>query len=406
MTFRFSGYRLHGYRRLAVIFWVLSLMALAAQVPLADITPGWDLRVYRNAIASMQAGHDPYADGTAVQRAFHATLAQHPYAPPPFTYVYSPMTLPLVRWIGRLPVGLSGAIYWLLYVACALATVWVGMVAVEERERKVFALLAPAALFFPGLLNQVVIYSGNVAYILYGLVLLGAWLGWRRSQWGWFYAAVLAASACKAPLLSLVVLPVLSARRQWLWAGLTGAAGVALFAAQPAVWPGLFHHYMEAVELQFSFNHDFSCSPAGLIADALYYRVPYQGTSAVVYLLYAIPVAGVLLYLSRRYLAGEFSLQQWMPVMLVGTILLNPRVMEYDVAPLTLPMALIAWRFFARRRPLKGTIVRMAVFFAGINLVALPWGPTYHPWRTIEGMLLCVIFAAGARDLMRQRVEE
>ncbi len=43
----------------------------------------------------------------------------------------------------------------------------------------VFALLAPAAIFFPGLLQNDVFFSGNVACILYALVLLGAVVGWR-----------------------------------------------------------------------------------------------------------------------------------------------------------------------------------------------------------------------------------
>ena len=387
-------------RVIAAVFWVLALSALVLQAPLADIHVGWDLHVYQRAIAAMQMGHDPYADGIAVQRAFHATLAQHPDAPPPFTYVYSPFTLPLLRALGRLPVLLSGTLYWALYGGGVLAAAWVGLFAAEGPERRMFAMLAPAAMFFPGLLNQVVVYSGNVAYILYGLVLAAAWLGWRKGRWGWFYAAVLLASCCKAPMLSLVVVPVLTARRQWLAAGVTAAAGVALFALQPTMWPALFQHYLVAVELQFSFNHDFSCSPAGLIADALYFRVPYAVTSTVVYLLYAIPLGIALLYLSMKYKAGRFSLQQWVPVALVGTVLLNPRVMEYDVAPIVLPMALICWRFCARHASRTWAIVAMATFFAVINLVALPWGrvPT---WRTVEGITLCLVFAAGAWDLSR-----
>ena len=89
----------------------------------------------------------------------------------------------------------------------------------------------------------------------------------------------------------------------------------------------LFRHYLQAVELQFSFNHDFSSSPAGLVADALYDVIPYQITSAGFYLFYGSGVFAVLLYLSRRYFAGEFSLKQWAPVVLTGTLLLNPRIM-------------------------------------------------------------------------------
>ena len=67
----------------------------------------------------------------------------------------------------------------------------------------------------------------------------------------------------------------------------------------------------------------------------------------IFYLCYAIPLFALLFALSRRYLQGSFTLRQWAPVLLVGVILFNPRILEYDVAPITLPLTLIAWRFFA-----------------------------------------------------------
>jgi len=206
--------------------------------------------------------------------------------------------------------------------------------------------------------------------------------------------AVLASSCCKAPFLTLLAIPVLCAKRQWLPAGVTAAAGVALFAMQPHVWPTLFRHYLEAVELQFSFNHDFSCSPDGLLADALFYRVPYQVTSAVSYATYGAVVAGVLLYLRGRFLAGAFGLKQWIPVVLVGTTLLSPRVMEYDTAPVTLAMALIVWRFVGRTRDLSRWVVP-----ACVAALVVANGFSMDHWRVTEGIVLVVVFAMGAWGL-------
>jgi hypothetical protein len=388
--------RLNGSRTIPRVFWVLAVIAIVIWSQVPSYVVGWDLQVYENALLSQRAGHDPYADGIAVQRVFHSQLALHPNTSTPFTYVYSPMTLPLLRLIGLLPLGVSGTLYWLVYAAGLIAAIWVGMQAVEEREKPIFALLAPVVVFFPGLLQNDVLFSGNVAYILYGLVLSAAVVGWRRGNWMWFYAAVLAASCCKAPLLYLLAVPVLSARKQWLPAVLTGVLGCALFAMQPHVWPTLFQHYLEAVELQFSFNRDFSSSPAGLLANALYYVVPYKITSAVFYLFYAILFSGILLYLSRKYLAGHLSLKQWLPVMLVGVFLLNPRIMEYDIAPITVPMALIAWRFFARGKTLGKTVLGMSLFFAVINAFAA------YAWRPAACFTLVGLFLAGAWSLWLQ----
>ncbi len=80
--------------------------------------------------------------------------------------------------------------------------VLVALGAAEPEERPIFALLAPAAIYFPGLIETKVIFSGNLVYILYGLVFATAWLGWRRGAWSWFYLATLSASCFKAPLHS------------------------------------------------------------------------------------------------------------------------------------------------------------------------------------------------------------
>ncbi len=66
--------RFPSYRVIAVVFWLLALVSLPLLMP----PPGWDLHVYVNAIHSLQAGHDPYADGIAVQRAFHNRIGAHP----------------------------------------------------------------------------------------------------------------------------------------------------------------------------------------------------------------------------------------------------------------------------------------------------------------------------------------
>lgn len=381
---------------LAAVFWLCAIISIVIWAFSPSVSPGWDLHVYGNAVRSLRIGHDPYLDGIAVQRVFHAHLAEHPNAPPPFTYVYSPISLPLLRWLCRFPLQWVGGVYWLVYAVCAVAAIWVGMQAAEPEERNVFMLLAPVAIFFPGLLQNDVLFSGNIAYVIYGLIFLTAMIGWRKGEWVWFYLVAIAASCCKAPLLSLLAIPILSSRKQWWAACVTAVCGVGLFVMQSVLWPATFQHYLTAVELQFSYNHDFSCSPAGLLADALYNVIPYTVTSAVFYLVYAIPVFVILFYLSRRYLDGELSLEQWMPVMLTGVVLLNPRIMEYDVASIALPMALVAWRSFARNNTMGRTILEMSLFFAFINQFSRT------QWRVTECLSLVGLFAAGSWNLYAQ----
>ena len=391
-----------GRRRwLIFLIWALAFATIPIWTHFEP--PFWDVAVYVNAIHSLRLHHDPYADAIAVQRVFHSTLALHPRAVPPYSYVYSPLTLPALALIGSLPFWLSGALYGLTYIAGSLAQVFVGLDAAETSERRLFAFLAPAALFFPALLQNNTILSGNVAYILYGAILAAALLGWRRNSWLTFYLVTLAASCLKAPLLSVLVIPVLSARRQWLSAGVTAVAGLGLFAIQPSIWPNLFRHYLEAVELQFSFNHDFGCSPASLLSDYLWdHNLPYSPANILFYLAYALPLLGVLFYLSRRFLRGDFTLKQWIPVLLIGVILLNPRVKEYDVAPLTLPIGLILWRFFTVLTRASGKVRWTGLCFAGffIGTNALACSPLENIWLLTAAPQIVFCFVIGSWTLL------
>ena len=384
-------------RRIVLILWILAFAAMP--VWMAFDPPGWDLDVCYAAIHSLAAGHDPYADSIAILQRFHDQIALHPSATPPFIYVYPPITLLLLRVIGALPSGLSAALYWLTYLAAVLTQIWVGMQAIEESESRYFVYLAPVAPFFPGLLADGTALSGNIAHILYALILLAAVAGWKRGNWHWFYLVTFVASCVKLPFLTLLAIPVLSARKKWLPVAITAAAGVALFAIQSSIWPSLFKHYLQATELMFRYSRDFGCSPAGLFSDFLYGRgIPYSPGGIIFYLCYAVPLFGFLLYLSGHFLRGSFSLKQWLPVLLVGVILLNPRLIEYDVAPLALPLTLIGWRFLSSFLNRRLAIVFFSLFFAATNSVAV------HRWalrKAMDGLLLVLFFIAGSWILLQ-----
>ncbi|MGH9595315.1 MAG: hypothetical protein ACRD3K_00815 [Edaphobacter sp.] len=380
-----------------ILLWVL----IFAAVPIsAMFSPsGWDVAVYRNAIHSLKAGHDPYLDDISAQKVYYSQ-AVRPVGDPPFNYVYSPMTLPLLRLIGSLPIWLSGSLYWLAYIVGVLAGIWVGTLALEDNERRYFLYFAPVTIFFHGLIANGIVLGGNIAYILYGLVLLAAVLGWRRGTWMWFYLAVIAASCVKAPLLCLTIIPLLSARKQWIPASVTAVAGVALFAVTPVIWPTLFKHYLQSLQLEFNYNHDFGSSPAGLFSDALHSRgIAYSPACIFFYLAYAIPTFALLFYLSRRFLQGSFSLRQWMPVLLLGVMLLNPRLIEYDLAPITLLLALIAWRFLATFTTPLRIFLCLALLLVATNFIALQ---SWELGKLTQGPLLVIYFTVGCVTLLKR----
>lgn len=324
------------------IFWLASAATVAV---LAWQGPAWwDTDVYWTAIRSVERGGDPYAEGVARQHAFQESRTDV-HAKPPMTYVYSPLTLPLLRALGHVPARVLGAGYYTALLGGFLLQLWAAWKMALPHEQRVLPYLFPAAAFFPGLLNDDVLLSGNVVYLLYGLVLAAAVPGWQRNRWRWYYVAVLAASCFKAPLLSLLLLPVLFGEEQWWNAGATGIAGIFLFASQAWIWPRLFAEYLQAVNLQFVLNDDFGFGPAGLLGSALWRAgLPYSMGSQALYLLTAAAVFAALWFARRRIGGITEAKVLWLPTVLAGTILLNPRVKEYDVAPLTIPLFLITWR--------------------------------------------------------------
>lgn len=378
------------------ILWLLVFLAMPIWV--SHQRPGWDAEVIVRAMRASAAGRDPYADDIEAEEKFHNRPPVAADATPPFSYVYPPLTLPLLRILSRFPLRLLETSYWLVYVAAILGQVWAGFWSVERSEQSFFLTLAPLAAFFPGLLADGTVLSGNLAPICYAAAVLTSIRGWRSNRWNWFYLAVLAASCIKPPFLSLLAIPVLSAKRQWIPAGLTAACGLFLFAIQPLLWPALFHNYTHSIQLMFTYDHDFGSSPSGLLGDALLSRgLAYYPASLVFYLCYATPIFVLLLILSRRYHHGVFPLTRWVPVLLTGVLLLNPRLVEYDTAPLFFPLALIGWRFLHARLESRASLICAALFIVPLNAAALI---NWHIHKLVSGPLLVFSFMIGCWELL------
>jgi hypothetical protein len=328
--------------------WI-ALLWLVAAISVGGIAlfvkAGWDTDVYWNAVQSVGRGGDPYADGIAAQLAYHRpdrpTEDDHIL----WTFVYSPLLLPLLRVLAWFPGWLLGALYGGAVVAGFLLQLWAACRLATVQERRWLVWLLPFAVFFPGLLNDYVILGGNIAFILYGLVLVAAVSGWQRNRWLWFYLAVLLASIAKAPMLTLLAFPLLVGKRQWLPASITGASGCLLFAAPAFLWPAQFKEFLLGISLQYEYSHGFGFSPSGVVGRWLWdMRRPYSSAFTITYLVWAIALGSLLLAVGSYVRRHPHLRELWIPVALVGTILMSPRLMDYDDTPLTIPLLLIAWR--------------------------------------------------------------
>jgi hypothetical protein len=319
---------------LAIPFWIAG-----------DGTIAWDYGVLQRAMEALHVGQDPYLTGIAAQDAYRQSPTLQAQEQPPIIYVYSPATLPLLQFLCALPQAVVATIYWTVYVLLILAQLLVSTRLAGPRERRIALMLAPVAVFFPGLLIFDSVLSGNVAFLLFGLVFLAAWWGWSRGHWLFFYAAVILAACFKIPYLMLLAIPLLAGRKQWPQAIATAVAVLGAYALQFRIWPVSFHNYLLAIDRIFSFNKDFGSGPAGRFGAAFAaLGLPYPKPEMFFYLATALPLFLVLLYLSRYYRQGVLRREEWLPVLLLGVLLLNPRLIEYEIFPFTIAMALVAWR--------------------------------------------------------------
>jgi hypothetical protein len=402
--------------RLIALFWTAAVIALAAMAYTGAV--GWDAKGYWKAVQSVHRNSDPYAEDIVALQKFHERLAANPAEPRPFVYVYSPLTLHLLRALGVFPGWFVGLLYGVAIALGAAIQLWAGFQMADERERRWLVFVLPAVVFFPGLVTDDVILSGNVAYLLYGGILLGATAGWKRGQWSWYYIAVLIASIFKTPFLAFLAFPVLIDARQWVRSGMTAVAGVLIFAVQARIWPGLFPEYLKSLLLVFDWLHDFGFGPASVLGLYLWRRGrPTATPTTVLFVICAVVIGILLLVLAGRVRKWKLSREAWVPVAFVGTALLNPRVMKYDLAAITVPMLLIGARvlrmWWNAGPPTRGNsaairtdpLARMPILVGSILFFLIPnilttVGPSWFP---AEFLVLASIFVMGVWSIYQLR---
>jgi hypothetical protein len=381
----------HLHTLLLRFVWLASFLSLAGMIVCLR-GRGWDVVYYYRAMQLLSAGMDPYADGIARQ---YAALAAGRHT---FTYVYPPLTLLVLRGFNLLPVWLASALYWMIYAAGFAALLWAGAQCFHPQERERIGFLIPLVIFFPGLMTGDDLLSGNVAYILYGLIFSATVPGWRRNQWSWFYAAVFFAACFKPPLLTLLAIPLLAGIGQWFRSATVAAASLCLLALQRWLWPTEFREFLLCVHLQFKLNSDFGLSPAGVLGRFLYMRgLPYSTPTTLVFLIYGLLLFTILFCFNRLYRQRRIAAESWIPVLLVGTILLNPRIMQYDVHAVTLPMMLIVARSLLSRSKAGIALTALVLVLIGMDMI----GISLHGWDDLRNMIVLVAVAAlGLRSLI------
>jgi hypothetical protein len=198
-------------------------------------------------------------------------------------------------------------------------------------------------------------------------------------------------------MLTLLAIPVFTSVGEWLKATVTGLTGCVLILFQGLIWPEALHTYIQMMNLEFAYNQEFGFGPAGMLGKILIDRgIPFLPGYCMMYLVSSIIIFLLLLSLSRHFKAGRLSTQDWMPVLLVGVILLSPRIKQYDAEAITLPMAVIAWRTVVERTRGKRQAVLLSIALFAVGNVFVAFANAYD---FVETLLMVALFSHAAWNL-------
>jgi len=346
----------------------------------------WDLRVTTEALRYLRLGLDPYAASIAHEQA-EAALGHRV-----FIYWYPPVSILLLRIINIIPAIMRSLMFWAVYVAGLGLQMWGASRYALPSERHKLRFLFPLTLFFPAFVPSDSILSGNLAIPMYGAIMAASVRGWRDGRWGWFYGAVLASSLLKPPMLVWLAVPLLIGSAQLVPSALAAACGVDAFIVQRIIWPERFASFMVSI-------HHALPSETSYSAVAVFYRIPHKlgplppRMVAVFYVMFSMAVFALLAYFAYQCKRGNIAGQNLAAVALLATAILAPRLKEYDLLPLTIPMAVILLRAIGSR-------VAAGIFVLGAGMVVAVLA-TGHLWA-VDFISVMTVFLIGVYAMGRE----
>ena len=370
--------------------WLLLCLLAAAAAGFwllhrSDLSDWWleDLPVYAHAVRAWIAGGTPYDDSMS-----------------PLFFLYPPAFLYLASFFSHLlPNGWGEPAYVVLEIASALALPIV-LARYFFRMSWLGPLMAILVFFAsPRFTGALALCSMNVATILYCLAFVAAIPGLRRNRWTWFYVAVFLAAIIKITFLALLLLPVLAGRRQWVRSIACGVAVVAMNLLEKALTPALYEGYQWSLKQGILAQQQFGYGVFGIVAS--YHHKQRSGAGLAAYIVAGIVALLVLalMFLLRRRLdrnsretgSSEVGANgQWLALVIVSIVLINPREMQYDV-DIALFAGFVLWVYALRTR--RVLVLMIAAFLPSLIVPMVVLNPHLH--GIYETLLVLAGFGMG-----------
>ena len=355
----------------------------------------FDLRVTSEAMRYVRMGVDPYEVSLALQKEEaarghdknEAALGHHV-----FVYMYPPVSIEFLRALNLIPGPVRAAMFWMAYGVGFWLQLWAGSRFAHAAEYRLLRFVLPLTIFFPAFVPSDTLVSGNMAIPIYGAVLAGAAWGWREQRWGLFFAAVLATSLWKPPMLVWLVVPALIGSGQLVPAVTAGVCGVALFGVQKLLWPQRFAEFMSAIRYTLPLEINYSIV-AKFNEFLLWTGHPSARAATIFYLAVSLVTLGLLAYFARAFQRKNLEGKNFAAVVILSTALFALRLKEYDLLPLTIPMALIV---------LRGVRSRIGLILLSLGAAAVAVAVLAGYITAVDTISVTTVFLVGVHALHRE----
>jgi hypothetical protein len=343
----------------------------------------WDLRVLSEAMHYLRTGLDPYAASIAHQKA----EAAHGHRV--FLFWYPPVSIEFLKVISVVPALLRAVMFWIVYAVGFGLQLWAGSRFALMSERRMLRFVFPLVMFFPAFVPSDTLLSGNLAIPMYGALLATTLRGWRKQRWAMFFAVVVAISLLKPPMLVWLVVPLLLSGTQLLPTVAAALCGVGLFVVQKFLWPQRFDDFMACI--RYALPLEINYSAVAMFDKFLrFIGHPTDRAAGAFYVAVSLALFGMLMYFAREYRRKNVAGQNFAAVVLVSTALFAPRLKEYDLLPLTVPMALIVLRGVRNR--VSRIILILGAIVVGVALIT-------NRLTAVDIISVATVFLVGVHGL-------
>jgi hypothetical protein len=318
----------------------------------------WDFRTIYTAVKAQGQGLNPY-DLAALQSVDPGVI---------FPFIYPPNALWILKPLSYVPYDFA-AVADAMVTILALIAIYIGYGALC-RIRPCRLLYLGAFALGLSAASISAFASGNIAVILHGVIALGL-LAWMRGRTAPFYLAVLVASQFKPFFITFLILPcLLDWRRNWrgiaVSAGIFGGEYLALRAADPIDF-GRFLTVAQTIYSPGSGNYGDGF--AGVVMDLLGHFQKATGIdlpNAIGYGCYAVFAFIVIMAswkISIRAQGSSRSDSGVRALLVVSTLLCLPRLKDYDLPVLIVPLLVLAENIIMRwQNSLSATLILALLF--------------------------------------------